>query len=94
MAHENDPHAREYAGAIAGMHDTYGFPVACTLPSVGDRIAYRLKTHTDMESEAGRVVRVNAEGERPLVVVESENAEVAQRVLDARPWPTGQILPF
>jgi hypothetical protein len=94
MAHENDPHDREYAGAIAGMHDTYGFPVACTLPSVGDRIAYRLKTHTDMESEAGRVVRVNNEGERPLVVVEPENAEVAQRVLDARPWPTGQILPF
>jgi hypothetical protein len=94
MAHENDPHDREYAGAIAGMHDTYGFPIACTLPSVGDRIAYRLKTHTDMESEAGRVVRVNAEGERPLVVVEPENAEVAQRVLDARPWPTGQILPF
>ena len=94
MAHENDPHAREYAGAIAGMHDTYGFPVACTLPSVGDRIAYRLKTHTDMESEAGRVVRVNNEGERPLVVVESENAEGTLRVLDARPWPAGQILPF
>jgi hypothetical protein len=94
MAHENDPHDREYAGAIAGMHDTYGFPIACTLPSVGDRIAYRLKTHTDMESEAGRVVRVNNEGERPLVVVKPENAEVAQRVIDARPWPAGQILPF
>jgi hypothetical protein len=47
-----------------------------------------------MESEAGRVVRVNNEGERPLVVVESEGAEGTLRVLDARPWPTGQILPF
>jgi hypothetical protein len=94
MAHENDPHDREYAGAIAGMHDTYGFPIACTLPSVGDRIAYRLKTHTDEQYEAGRVVRVNNEGERPLVVVESEGAEGTLRVLDARPWPTGQILPF
>ncbi len=89
-----DAHEREYLAAAAGMADTYGFPIACTLPSVGDRIAYRLKAHTDEQYEAGRVVRINTEGERPLVVVESENAEGTLRVLDARPWPTGQILPF
>lgn len=93
MTNENDPHDREYAGAVAGMADTYGQLTACQLPSVGDRIAYRLRYHTDAECEAGRVVRVQENGDRPLVVVESED-EQTQRVIDGRPWPTGALLPF
>jgi hypothetical protein len=93
MTNENDPHDREYSGAVAGMAETYGRLEACNLPSVGDRIAYRLKTHTDTEWEAGRVVRIQEAGDRPLVVVEAED-EKTLRVIDGRPWPTGSILPF
>jgi len=93
MTNENDPHDREYSGAVAGMAETYGRLETCNLPSVGDRIPYRLKTHTDTEWEAGRVVRIQDAGDRPLVVVESED-EKTLRVIDGRPWPTGSILPF
>lgn len=93
MAYESDPHDREYMAAVDGMADTYGRPSGCTLPSVGDRIAYRLKTHTETEWEAGRVVRVHEGGDRPMVVVEAED-ERTLRVIDGRPWPDGAILPF
>jgi len=93
MTNENDPHDREYSGAVAGMAETYGRLETCNLPSVGDRIPYRLKTHTDTEWEAGRVVRIQEAGDRPLVVVEAED-EKTLRVIDGRPWPTGSILPF
>jgi len=92
MTNENDPHDREYSGAVAGMAETYGRLETCNLPSVGDRIAYRLKFHTDTEWEAGRVMRIQ-EGDRPLVVVEAED-EKTLRVIDGRPWPIGSILPF
>ena len=91
MENENDPHGREYAGAIAGMADTYGRS-GCQLPSVGDRIAYRLKSHADSEWEAGRVIRIQ-EGARPLVVVQAEDEQTC-RVIVGRPWPTGSVLPF
>jgi hypothetical protein len=87
-----DSHEREYQAAADGMAETYGRPTACHLPSIGDRIAYRLKTHTDTEWEAGRVVRIQ-EGDRPLVVVETDD-EKTLRVIDGRPWPDGAILPF
>ena len=93
MTNENDPHDREYSGAVAGMAETYGRLETCNLPSVGDRIPYRLKTHTDTEWEAGRVVRIQEAGDRPLVVVEAED-EKTLRVIDGRPWPIGSILPF
>lgn len=91
MAHENDPHGREYLAAVDGMQETYGRS-GCQLPSVGDRIAYRLKFHTEAEWEAGRVIRIQ-EGDRPLVVVETDD-EKTVRVIDGRPWPDGAILPF
>ena len=91
MENENDPHDREYCGAVAGMADTYGRSGA-QLPSVGDEIAYRLKFHTETEWEAGRVVRIQ-HGDRPLLVVETHD-EKTLRVIDGRPWPTGSVLPF
>ena len=87
-----DAHDREYSGAVAGMAETYGRLETCNLPSVGDRIAYRLKFHTDTEWEAGRVVRIQEAGDRPLVVVEAED-EKTLRVIDGRQWPIGSILP-
>ena len=92
-----DAHEREAAGAAAGMAETYGSRIdleACTLPSVGDRIAYRLKGMSEAASEAGRVVRVAADGpDRATLVVESEDGQTL-RVIDPRPWPAGNLLPF
>lgn len=90
-----DSHEREYLAAAEGMADLYGrHPESCTLPSVGDRIAYRTKEMSDAASEAGRVVRVVAEaGQRPTLVVEAEDSQTL-RVLDPRPWPAGNLLPF
>lgn len=87
-----DAHEREYAAAVNGMADTYGR--SCALPSVGDRIAYRVAGMSESSSEAGRVVRVVVEaGQRPSLVVESEDTHTP-RVIDPRPWPTGNLLPF
>lgn len=93
-----DAHSREYFAAAEGMADLYGRQLEpdqpCTLPSVGDRIAYRLPTMSEASSEAGRVVRVVAgDGQRPTIVVEPEDGQTL-RVVDARPWPTGHMLPF
>jgi hypothetical protein len=91
----DSPHDREYFAAAEGMADLYGrHPDSCTLPSVGDRIAYRTKDMSDASSESGRVVRVVAEaGQRATLVVEAENGQ-ALRVIDPRPWPAGNLLPF
>ena len=91
MENKNDPHDREYCGAVAGMADTYGHGLQ--LPSVGDRITYRTKAMTEAGWAAGRVVRVQDIGPRPLIVVETED-EMTLRVIDARPWPDGNVLPF
>ena len=90
-----DSHEREYRAAADGMADMYGRnPESWTLPSVGDRIAYRTKEMSEASSEAGRVVRVVAEaGNYPTLVVESEDSQTL-RVIDPRPWPTGHMLPF
>ena len=90
-----DSHEREYQAAAQGMADLYGMnPESCTLPSVGDRVAWRTKAMSDTSSESGRVVRIVAEaGQRPTLVVESEDSQTL-RVIDPRPWPTGNLLPF
>ena len=90
-----DSHEREYQAAAQGMADLYGrHPESCTLPSVGDRVAYRTKDMSDTSSESGRVVRIVAEaGQRPTLVVESEDSQTL-RVIDPRQWPTGHMLPF
>lgn len=93
MELERMPGDAEAAAAIEGMADTYGKPAAVSLPAVGDRITYRTKAMTETEWEAGRVVRVQAISGRPLIVVEAEDA-MTLRVIDARPWPDGNVLPF
>lgn len=93
-----DAHDREYLAAAEGMADLYGRRMepepSRTLPSVGDRVTYRTRDMSDAASEAGRVVRVVAEaGQRATLVVEAENGQ-ALRVIDPRPWPAGNLLPF
>lgn len=97
MAHENDPHAREYSAAIDGMAETYGRHdlEPCTLPSVGDRVTFRLRSMGDSESIAGRVLRVVGivQSDTARLIVEREDAGGIE-VVDPRPWPTGHMLPF
>ena len=90
-----DAHEREYMAAAEGMADLYGrHPETCTLPSVGDRVAWRTKAMSDTSSESGRVVRVVAQaGEPTTLVVEAEDGGTL-RVIDPRPWPAGNLLPF
>ena len=90
-----DSHEREYQAAAQGMADLYGqHPESCTLPSVGDRVAWRTKAMSDRDCESGRVVLVvEGEGRRTEIVVEAENGQ-SLRVIDPRPWPTGNLLPF
>ena len=90
-----DSHEREYQAAAQGMADLYGMnPESCTLPSVGDRVAWRTKAMSDRDCESGRVVLVvEGEGRRTEIVVEAENGQ-SLRVIDPRPWPTGNLLPF
>lgn len=92
-----DAHEREAAGAAAGMNETYGSRIdleAFSLPSVGDRVTYRLRGMSDTASEAGRVVRVTADSaDLATLVVEAEDGS-GLRVIDPRPWPTGNVLPF
>ena len=89
-----DAHDREYAAAAAGMSEIYGTQEPCSLPSIGDRIAWRTKAMSDRDCESGRVVLVvEGEGRRTEIVVEAENGQ-SLRVIDPRPWPIGNLLPF
>lgn len=80
-----DAHSPEYFAAVAGMADTCG---TCTY-AIGDRVTYRM-AHWGMGYENGRVI---AHGEGHELQVEAED-DKARRVIDARPWPTGNVLPF
>ena len=49
---------------------------------------------SDRDCESGRVVLVvEGEGRRTEIVVEAENGQ-SLRVIDPRPWPVGNLLPF
>ena len=88
-----DAHDREYAAAAAAIGDQT--PTGCRLPSYGDRVTYRLKGWSDRSGESGRVIRhtCGTDG-RPRLVVEVEGSPGQIRVIDPRPWPTGDKLPF
>lgn len=80
----------EAKAAADGMFEIYG----CELPSVGDRVSFRLRSHGEAEYEAGRVVRHMTDDGRPIIVVEVDGGDGTVRALDAREWPLGNILPF
>jgi hypothetical protein len=82
MAHEN-----EYAGAIAGMTETYGSRRAADTFAVGDYVSFRLKDWSPRSYEDGRVT--DHHDGKILVETASDIVE-----LDPRQWPEGNILPF
>ena len=82
MAHEN-----EYAGAIAGMAETYGLRRAANTFAVGDHVNFRLANWSPRSYEDGRVISHNHG--KLLVETDTDIVEV-----DPRPWPEGHVLPF
>jgi hypothetical protein len=58
------PHENEYAGAVAGMQDTYG--IAASAPAIGDFVSGITKGkhwsgHVEWYSEDGKTVVVNVD---------------------------------
>lgn len=83
------PGDAEAAGAAAGMSDLYG----CTLPEIGERVAYRLQGWSDRSFDAAKVIgHLHAEGSTTVLIELDDGSGL--RVIDARPWPTGNLLPF
>lgn len=83
------PGDAEAAAAIAGMQEIYGRE----LPTIGSRVAFRLNGWSDASFEAARVVAHGEEDGRPTLVVELDGG-AGLRVIDARQWPAGNLLPF
>jgi hypothetical protein len=82
-----DSHASEYAGAIAGMTETYGTRRAFDTFAVGDYLTFRLSTWSPRSYEDGRVI--DHHNGRLIVETAGDIVEV-----DPRPWPEGNVLPF
>jgi hypothetical protein len=82
MAHEN-----EYAGAIAGMTETYGTRRAADTIAVGDHVNFRLSNWSAHSYEDGRVISHN----NGKLIVETAGDIIE---VDPRPWPEGNLLPF
>ena len=82
----HDAHHAEYAGAIAGMQETYGSRAADQF-AIGDHVSFRLKGWPDSSYEGGRVT--DHHNGKLLVETDNEIVEV-----DPRPWPVGNLLPF
>ena len=86
----NDVHNNEYLAAIAGLHEQTVSPVFWHGYAQGDRIAYRLHGSSPSSSSAGRVCG-DAGPDRVWVNNEQTNRP---EVVDVRPWPEGNLLPF
>ena len=82
MAHDN-----EYAGAIAGMAETYGSPLAARTFAIGDHVNFRLANWSPRSYEDGEVISHNHG--KLIVETAGDLFEV-----DPRPWPEGNVLPF
>jgi len=79
-----DAHSNEFAAAVAGMAETYGTPQLA--PGTG--VAFRLEGWSPASYADGRVRGYDAAG---MLVVDSDFGVV---ILDPRPWPYGNLLPF
>lgn len=82
-----DSHASEYAGAIAGMTETYGTRGTAETFAVGDYISFRLSTWSPKSYDDGRVI----DHHQGRLIVETAGDIVE---VDPRPWPEGNVLPF
>ena len=79
-----DAHENEYAGAVAGMNETYGRPRSARPDehAVGDYLTFRLSAWDERSYDDGRVI--GHLGEKLLVKTTSDIVEV---------FP-GEVLPF
>jgi hypothetical protein len=82
-----DAHANEYAGAVAGMNETYGRPARPDEHAVGDHISFRLHGWGDNTYDDGRVIGHHL----GMLLVESATDVVE---VDPARWPEGNVLPF
>jgi hypothetical protein len=82
-----DSHAAEYAGAIAGMTETYGTRRAADTYAIGDHVNFRLSHWSARSYEDGQVISHN--NGKLIVQTAGDIVEV-----DPRPWPEGNVLPF
>lgn len=83
--HANDAHSREYAAAVAGMSETYGFN-ADAFP-IGSHVTFRLNGWSPASSDDGQII--SHHNGKLLVETVEDIVEV-----DPRPWPLGNVLPF
>ncbi len=79
-----DAHSNEFAAAVAGMAETYGTPQLA--PGTG--VAFRLEGWSPASYADGIVRGYTSDG------MLSVNSDVGALVLDPRPWPDGNLLPF
>lgn len=84
------PGDNEYLAAVAGLHEQTVSPVVWHGFADGDRIHYRLYGMSDTSSSAGRVC---GDAGPDRVYVTNEQTKRPE-VVDVRPWPQGNLLPF
>jgi len=82
-----DAHHAEYAGAVAGMQDTYGSLRHGDTFAVADHVSFRLHGWSDSSYDDGRVT----DHHHGMLLVETAGDIVE---VDPRPWPIGNVLPF
>ena len=82
-----DSHAAEYAGAIAGMTETYGSRRFADTFAIGDHLTFRLTGWPPRSYDDGRVT----DHHNGMLLVETAGDIVE---VDPRPWPEGNVLPF
>ena len=76
--------------AVAGLPEQTVSPVVWHGLADGDRIHYRLYGMSDTSSSAGRVC---GDAGPDRVYVTNEQTKRPE-VVDVRPWPQGNLLPF
>jgi hypothetical protein len=90
LTNDTSPHESEYIAAVSGLCEQTLSPVVWHGFADGYRIHYRLAGMSDASSSAGRVCG-DAGPDRVYVTNEQTNRP---EVVDVRPWPKGNLLPF
>lgn len=86
----HDPHENEYLAAVAALPDQTISPSRrIDGHAIGDQISFRLRSWGETGWQTGRIADFNEHRGTILVETEDDIVEV-----DAREWPTGEVLPF
>jgi len=90
MTNDTSPAENEYLAAVTGLPEQTVSPVSWHGFANGDRITYRLAGMSESSSVAGRVC---GDAGPSRVYVTNEQTHRPE-VVDVRPWPAGNLLPF